>query len=63
MILTRSQKAKNDYSHGFAVGYKQGLKDAPSEAKKCDTCRHEKSQWFNRCADCFDYELWEENRG
>lgn len=30
------------------------------EPKKCDTCRHEKSQWFNRCADCFDYELWEE---
>ena len=28
--------------------------------KRCDTCRHEKSQWFNRCADCFEYELWEE---
>ena len=27
--------------------------------KRCDTCRHEKSQWFNRCADCFEYELWE----
>lgn len=30
------------------------------EQKRCDTCRHVKSQWFNRCADCFDYELWEE---
>ena len=29
--------------------------------QRCDTCRHEKDQWFNRCADCFDYELWEEN--
>ena len=29
------------------------------EPKKCDNCRHEKSQWFNRCADCSDYELWE----
>lgn len=27
--------------------------------RRCDTCRHEKSQWFNRCADCSDYELWE----
>ena len=26
---------------------------------KCDTCKHEKSLWFNRCADCSDYELWE----
>lgn len=32
---------------------------AQPETKRCDTCRHEKSQWFNRCADCFDYELWE----
>lgn len=30
------------------------------EQKRCDTCRHEKEPWFNRCADCFDYELWEE---
>jgi len=29
------------------------------EPKKCDTCKHVKSQWFNRCADCSDYELWE----
>lgn len=29
------------------------------ELNRCDTCRHEKSQWFNRCADCSDYELWE----
>ena len=28
--------------------------------QRCDTCKHEKDQWFNRCADCFDYELWEE---
>lgn len=26
---------------------------------KCDTCKYEKSLWFNRCADCSDYELWE----
>ena len=29
--------------------------------QRCNTCKHEKDQWFNRCADCFDYELWEEN--
>lgn len=28
--------------------------------QRCNTCKHEKDQWFNRCADCFDYELWEE---
>lgn len=27
--------------------------------QRCNTCNHEKDQWFNRCADCFDYELWE----
>lgn len=27
--------------------------------QRCNTCKHEKDQWFNRCADCFDYELWE----
>lgn len=27
--------------------------------RRCDTCRHEKEQWFNCCADCYDYELWE----
>ena len=30
------------------------------EQKRCDTCRHEKEPWTNGCADCFDYELWEE---
>ena len=30
------------------------------EPKRCDTCKHEKSRWFSRCADCSDYELWEE---
>ena len=29
------------------------------EPKKCDTCKHEKSRWFSRCADCSDYALWE----
>lgn len=29
------------------------------ESKQCDTCKHEKSRWFSRCADCSDYELWE----
>lgn len=29
------------------------------ESKRCDTCKHEKEPWFNRCADCSDYELWE----
>ena len=32
------------------------------DQKRCDTCRHEKDQWFLRCADCFDYELWEEKK-
>ena len=27
--------------------------------RRCDTCKHEKDQWFNRCADCYGYELWE----
>ena len=27
--------------------------------KRCDTCRHEKSRWFQRCADCSDFKLWE----
>ena len=27
--------------------------------QRCNTCKHEKDQWFNLCADCFDYELWE----
>lgn len=27
--------------------------------QRCNTCKHEKDQWFNCCADCFDYELWE----
>lgn len=36
------------------------MKTEQEESKKCDTCRYEKSQWFVRCADCFDYELWEE---
>lgn len=30
------------------------------EQKRCDTCKHENDQWFLRCADCFDYELWDE---
>ena len=29
------------------------------EPKRCDTCKHEKSRWFSRCADCSDYESWE----
>ena len=28
--------------------------------RRCDTCKHEKEPWTNGCADCFDYELWEE---
>lgn len=27
--------------------------------QRCDTCKHEKEPWVNRCSDCFDYELWE----
>lgn len=30
------------------------------DQKRCDTCKHEKEPWTNGCADCFDYELWEE---
>lgn len=26
---------------------------------RCDTCKHEKTPWFFRCADCYGYELWE----
>lgn len=33
------------------------------EQRKCDTCKHEKEPWTNGCADCFDYELWEEKDG
>ena len=29
------------------------------EQKRCDTCRHMKEPWFNRCADCLNYDLWE----
>lgn len=28
--------------------------------QRCDTCKHEKEPWTNGCADCFDYDLWEE---
>ena len=35
------------------------MREDGEEPKKCDTCKHVKSQWFNRCADCSDYELWE----
>ena len=62
-------KAECDENIFKENGYLGGLKDAINaiedmppvqpETKRCDTCRHEKSQWFNRCADCSDYELWE----
>ena len=29
------------------------------ELNRCDTCKHVKEQWFKRCADCSDFELWE----
>ena len=32
------------------------------EPKKCDTCKHVKEPWFNGCADCSDYELWESKK-
>ena len=35
------------------------MREDAEEAKKCDTCKHEKERWFSRCADCSDYELWE----
>ena len=35
------------------------MREDAEEAKKCDTCKHEKSRWFSRCADCSDFELWE----
>ena len=35
------------------------MREDAEEPKKCDTCKHEKSRWFSRCADCSDYELWE----
>ena len=30
----------SDYAHGFADGYKQGLKDAESERVRCKDCKH-----------------------
>ena len=30
----------SDYAHGFADGYKQGLKDAESERVRCKNCKH-----------------------
>ena len=35
------------------------MREDAEEAKKCDTCKHVKEPWFNGCADCSDYELWE----
>lgn len=36
-----------------------GITIPKDEENRCDTCQHEKEPWFNRCADCSDYELWE----
>lgn len=35
------------------------MTEITEESKRCDTCKHEKSRWLSRCADCSDYELWE----
>lgn len=36
------------------------IEDVQQEEKKCDTCKHVKEPWFERCADCSDFELWEQ---
>lgn len=50
-----------DFSDKFCS--KCGAKVTDEEEQpehKCDNCKYEKSLWFNRCADCSDYELWED---
>ena len=39
---------------------KTDMREDAEEPKKCDTCKHVKEPWFNRCADCSDFELWEQ---
>lgn len=49
-----------DFSDKFCSKCGANVTDEEEQPEhKCDTCRHEKSLWFNRCADCSDYELWE----
>lgn len=49
-----------DFSDKFCSKCGANVTDEEEQPEhKCDTCKHEKSLWFNRCADCSDYELWE----
>ena len=48
---------KDELHFCFSCG--ADMREDAEEPKKCDTCLHEKEQWFSRCADCSDYELWE----
>lgn len=45
-----------DFCHGCGAD----MREDAEEPKKCDTCKHVKEPWFNRCADCSDFELWEQ---
>ena len=45
--------------YNFCPNCGADMREDAEEAKKCDTCKHEKERWFSRCADCSDYELWE----
>lgn len=46
------------YIESDSYCYEDGRNKAES-TKRCDTCRYEKSRWFQWCADCSDYKLWE----
>lgn len=49
-----------DFSDKFCSKCGANVTDEEEQPEhKCDTCKYEKSLWFNRCADCSDYELWE----
>lgn len=59
--LTAQEKVQEVSNDSPEVDKENGeLINRQMAIQRCDTCKHEKDQWFNRCADCFDYELWEE---
>lgn len=38
------------------------MREDAEEAKKCDTCKHEKEPWSMQCHRCETYNLWEGKR-
>ena len=58
--LTAQEKSQEVSSDSPELDKENGeLISRQMAIQRCNTCNHEKDQWFNRCADCFDYELWE----